>query len=91
MRFKTVGNSSKSSRNYFSPAVPKLQGMNWVRCLKTVKTNFLYLRFGYKRKRLDNTYPNLCHYYDEFFYQNDYIATQFIKGDLIYLERFKIT
>ena len=47
---------------------------------KFEKTNKYFERFGYKRRRLDNTYPKLCPYYDEFFYQNDNISTQFNTG-----------
>ena len=40
----------------------------------------IFERFGYKRSRLEKTYPKLCPFYDEFFFQNDNISTQFREG-----------
>ena len=37
-------------------------------------------RFGYKRRRLEKTYPKLCPFYDEFFFPNDNISTQLREG-----------
>ena len=39
-------------------------------------------RFGYKRRSILYFYPTLCHYYDEYFYNNEFINSSLHKGKL---------
>ena len=41
-------------------------------------------RHGRKRKRLEENYPELCSFYDKYFYKNDKIKEMFQQGRIIF-------
>jgi len=46
-------------------------------------------RFGFKRRGLSTMYPELCGFYDDFFYANESLSNSFIQEDNLLLKAFE--